>query len=161
MFTYPTNKNSGLPVFRREFDRLFDDFWGVPALSSGPELPSVWNPSTDIDEEEDHFLLTLDIPGMKREDLRIEVHNDQVLVSGERKAREKRNGYSERRYGRFQRSFTLPTHVDAGRIEAQYTDGVLKVYLPKSEAAKPRSIQIGDGKDGGFLGKKDDAKRIA
>lgn len=166
MFNYPTLRNSGLPEFRRELDRLFDDFWSSPGTLAGGEMTSSWLPMTDIDEADDHFLLTLDIPGMKKEDLNIEVHNEQVIVSGERKQEESRKGYSERRYGRFQRAFALPTHVDASKIEAQYADGVLKVYVPKSEEAKPRSVKIGDSGSGVFsrlLGKKDaiDVKKSA
>lgn len=161
MFNYPTQRNSGLPQFRRELDRLFDDFWSSPSFFSGGELAAQWQPMTDIDEADDHFLITLDIPGMKKEDLDIQVSDGQVIVSGERKQEENRKGYSERRYGRFQRAFSLPTHVDAGKIEAQYADGVLKVYVPKSEAARPRSVKIGDSGSGIFsrlLGKKDDGK---
>jgi HSP20 family protein len=162
MFNYPTLRNSSLTDFRREMDRLFDDFWTTPALSVSNEVSS-WSPSTDIEEEDDHYMLSLEVPGMKRDDLKIEVVDNQVLISGERKSEDKRQNkggyYSERRFGKFQRAFALPTHVDAGKIEAQYQDGVLKVYVPKSEAAKPRQIKIGDSTGGIFsrlLGKKDE-----
>lgn len=162
MFNYLSTRSNGMPEFRRELDRLFDDFWATPSAFTGGEAVAAWHPTTDVDEGDDHFLLTLDIPGMKKEDLKIEVHNEQVVVSGERKQDEKRNGYSERRYGRFYRSFALPTHVDSAKIEAQYQDGVLKIYVPKSEAAKPRTVKIGDSESGGIfsrlLGKSEDKK---
>jgi HSP20 family protein len=164
---YLTTRNNGLADFRREMDRLFDDFWSAPASTNGSELTSSWSPVTDIEEENDHYMLSLEIPGLKKDDLKIEVVDNQVVISGERKTEEKRKEkgslYSERRFGRFQRSFALPTHVDAGKIEAQYQDGVLKVYVPKSEAAKPRQIKIGDSSSGGIfsrlLGKKDEDRK--
>lgn len=164
---YLTTRNNGLADFRREMDRLFDDFWSMPTLNSGSEMTASWSPTADIDEEDDHYMLSLEIPGMKKDELKIEVIDNQVVISGERKTEEKRKEkgslYSERRFGRFQRAFTLPTHVDAGKIEAQYQDGVLKVYVPKSEAAKPRQIKIGDASSGGIfsrlLGKREEDRK--
>lgn len=164
---YLTTRNNGMADFRREMDRLFDDFWSMPTASPGSEMTAAWSPMTDIDEEDDHYMLSLEIPGMKRDELKIEVIDNQVVISGERKTEEKRKEkgsvYSERRFGRFQRSFALPTHVDAEKIEAQYQDGVLKVYVPKSEAAKPRQIKIGDTSSGGIfsrlLGKKEEDRK--
>ena len=120
-------------------DRLFDDFWGFPAASGAP----AWSPAADIDEADGHYLLTVDVPGMKRDDIHIEVDGERILVTGERKAEEKRGLYSERRFGKFERAFALPTHVDTTKIEAKYEDGVLSVYVPKAESAKPRQIKIG------------------
>lgn len=162
---YLTTRKNGLADFRQEMDHLFDDFWRMPTLKT--EMPSTWAPSTDISEAEDHYLLSLEIPGMKKDELKIEVIDNQVVISGERKTEEKheRKGslYSERRFGRFQRAFALPTHVDAGKIEAQYEDGVLNVYVPKSEAAKPRQIKIGDASAGGIfsrlLGKREEDRK--
>jgi HSP20 family protein len=137
--------------FRREFERLFDDFW--PSPSSQRE--NAWSPLSEVEEEGDHFMLSMEVPGMSREDLKIEVVNNQVMISGEKKSKDK--SFSESR--KFHRSFSLPTHVDAEKIEAQCQDGILKVYVPKAENAKPRQIQIGDGNSGFFgrlLGKKDD-----
>ncbi len=164
MFNYLSPRSSGLPEFRRELDRLFDDFWSTPSVFTGGEFASAWHPMTDIEEADDHFLLTIDVPGMKKEDLNIEIVNDSILISGERKQEEKSKGYSERRYGRFQRAFALPTHVEAAKIEAQYSDGVLRVYVPKSEAAKPKTVKIGDSDSGGIfsrlLGSKSERKTI-
>lgn len=163
---YLTTRNNGLADFRRDVERLFDDFWSMPA-SAGNELTASWSPIADIDEGDDHYMLSLEIPGMKKDDLRIEMLGNQVVISGERKTEEQRKEkgrlYSERRFGRFQRSFALPAHVDADKIEAQYQDGVLKVYVPKSEAAKPRQIKIGESSSGGIfsrlLGKKEEDRK--
>jgi HSP20 family protein len=157
MFNHPTLRNSDLADFRREVDRLFDDFWLLPSLGAAAERAPAWAPATEIDERDDHYLLSIEVPGMKREELRIEAVDDQLVVSGERKLEERREGkgsrYSERRFGRFRRAFTIPSHVDAGKIEAQYEDGILKIYVPKAEAAKPRQIRIGDSSSGGIFGR--------
>lgn len=133
--------------FRRQFDRLFDDFWSVPSLLSAKEIE--WSPYCEVEEEDDHYLLTAELPGVSKDDVKIEVSGHQISISGERKteAKKKHEGstYSERHFGRFFRSFTLPSGVDADKAEAQYKDGILKVYLPKSEAARPRQIKIGEG----------------
>lgn len=165
---YLSTRNNGLSDLRREMDRVFDDFWSSP-LSSAQETTTSWSPRTDVDETEDHYMVSLELPGMKRDELKIEVVDNQVVISGERKQEEKSRQrgslYSERRYGKFQRVFSLPAHVDTSKIEAQYQDGILNVYVPKSEAAKPRQIKIGDPSAGNIfsrlLGKKEDpAKTI-
>jgi HSP20 family protein len=163
---YITTRNNGFSNFRREVDRLFDDFLSTPTSTAGNELNSTWAPKADIDEGEDHYLLSLEIPGLKKNDLKIEVLENQVVISGERKTEENRgktgNLYSERHFGRFQRTFALPTHVDSAKIEAQYQDGVLNLYIPKSQAIKPRQIKIGDSSSEGFfsriLGKKEEER---
>lgn len=124
--------------FGRDLDSLLGDLWGARSEVASP----AWAPQTEIEEQEDHFLVSLDTPGMKRSDLNIEVHENRLVVSGER-----------RRYGKFQRSFTLPNVADTSKIEAQYEDGVLQVYVPKAEAAKPRQVKIGDGQQPGIFSK--------
>lgn len=149
---------------RNGFDSLFDDFWSIPT-NARQEASYAWSPATDIEEEEGHFLLTIESPGMKREDLNIEVNENRLVVSGERRqdSGKRREGelYSERRYGKFQRVFTLPSSADTAKIEASYEDGVLKIFVPKSEAAKPRQVKIGEREPGGvlsrLLGKKEEA----
>ena len=166
MWNIPALKNeTSLLDFRREFDRFFDDFWTVPSLLDSPRKNAPWAPVADIEEEDDHYLLTLEVPGMAREDLKIEYVNGQIAISGERKQEEKnKNGrYSERRYGKFFRAFSLPAGVDGDKVEAQYANGVLKVYVPKAESAKPRQIKIGDAGAGGIfsrlLGRREEEKR--
>src|SRR5690606_33736926 len=113
------------------------------------ELESTWSPYCEVDDEDDHYLLTMEIPGVSRDDVKIEVADNQISISGERKMEEKKKHeggtYSERHFGRFFRSFTLPAGVNADQAEAQYKDGILKVYLPKSEESRPRQIKIGEG----------------
>jgi len=103
-------------------------------------------PSLELKEDENQFLLHLDIPGMDRKDLDISVTGSTLTIKGERKEEENKKGkgyfYSERRYGSFQRSIELPAEVDADKVMAGYKDGVLELTLPKSEKAKPKQIRV-------------------
>jgi len=106
-----------------------------------------WTPSADVIEREDGFDLTLDLPGIKKEDLTITVKEEILYLSGERKrleheVNEKFHHYYERQYGTFERSFRLPDHVDGEHIKATFADGELHVTVPKLEKAKPKTIKI-------------------
>ncbi len=128
-----------------DFDRFFGDLWTQPSLANQAALVTNWTPAADIEEEETHYRVTLDAPGLKREEIQIEVADQQLWITGERKALDPGKStslYSERNFGKFQRSFKLPVHVDSGKIEAQYLDGVLSLKIPKAESAKPRQIKI-------------------
>jgi len=108
----------------------------------------------DIHETDDHYLVSFDMPGVKKEDIKIDLQGNRLIVSGERRREQSENRKStlwyERSYGKFERTFVLPSIVEADKIEAQYEDGVLNVALPKAEKAKPRQIQIQSGKSGFF-----------
>lgn len=139
---------SPMSEFRRDFDRLFDD-WATPVVAPALRTEQSYMPVCDVEELSDHYLLSLEMPGMKKEDIKLEVHEGQLTVSGERQTessqRQESQRYSERRYGKFQRSFTLPVGIDADKVEANYQDGVLRIVVPKTESAKPRQIKIGNG----------------
>jgi len=128
-----------------QFDAILQDFFTDPWFSS-PALQSDWLPTTDVVETDDHFVVELDRLGMKREDIRISVQNGSPTVKGERRqsSDQSKNKYSryERTYGAFTRTFQLPNTIDGNRIEASYKDGVLRLVLPKSEAARPREIEV-------------------
>jgi HSP20 family protein len=103
-----------------------------------------WSPGLDVYEDADNVTVQLELAGVKKEDFEISLHEDVLTVAGERKA-EKREGESyrsERAFGAFSRSVTLPGPVKAGEVKATYQDGVLTVTLPKAEEAKPRKIQV-------------------
>src|SRR5215203_7321409 len=108
-----------------------------------------WMPAMDLVEADDHFVLKADLPGMAEEDVSIEVRDNALTISGERKAeheRRERGWYRvERSFGRFSRSLTLPEGVDPDAISASFDRGVLSVTIPKPERRKPRKIQIGTG----------------
>ena len=132
------------------FRRLFEDLYqGVEDETH--RLPQLYGegrfvPAVDVTEDEDHVVLTAEVPGMSPDDLDVSVDNGVLTVRGEKReeSTSEKAGYHriERRYGQFERRVRLPDYVDVEKIAASYKDGVLKLEMPKSEAAKARSIQI-------------------
>ncbi|TET44230.1 Hsp20/alpha crystallin family protein [candidate division TA06 bacterium] len=130
---------------RDEIDRLFDGFFGrMPAKRS--VMKGIWAPLVDIEETKDDILIRAELPGMKKEDIKISVSEGRLQIAGERsKEKEEKEGTYhriERTYGRFQRVVPLPVEVEAGKTKATYKDGMLEVRLPKAEKAKPKEIGI-------------------
>ena len=105
-----------------------------------------WSPLVDISEDDKEYLVKAELPDVKKEDIKLSIHENVLSISGERKYEKEEKGKKyhrvERAYGSFLRSFTLPEDADAGRISAECKDGILKVHLPKSEKAKPKSIEV-------------------
>jgi HSP20 family protein len=150
------NSNNTLSIWNNELGRFFDDFWtSTPASQTWRAVESAWHPACDVEEGEDHFLLTLDMPGVQKDEIKLEVMDNQLLISGERKqeAKKKTDGawYSERRFGKFHRTFSLPPGVDAEKVQASYQDGMLRIAIPKAASAKPRQIKIGNETNPGFF----------
>ena len=127
---------------------LLRDFMDLhfPFLPNGRAERNQWSPALDVYHDEEAFTVTLEAPGLKREDFRISYHDGALTVAGERKQEEESKGKNcfrrERLFGRFTRSVNLPTEVKPDAIVASYKEGVLTVTLPKAEAAKPRQIEI-------------------
>ncbi len=129
----------------RDFDELFE------TESTGNNLIL----SADIEEADNYMMLSFDLPGMKEEDLTVKVEGEQLLLSGERKHEEVKTQksqvvYNHRRFGKFEKIYTLPETIDVKKIEADYRDGVLRIYLPKIEVKKADVIDVpvkGRGKD--------------
>ena len=130
--------------FSNEVNRLFNTLF-----DAGERSAQRWTPAMDLVEEEDHFLLRADLPGLAEEDVSIEVQDNTLTVSGERKSEEEQRARGwyrvERSFGRFSRSLTLPEGVDADAISAAFDKGVLEVRIPKPEQRKPRRVQIAAG----------------
>jgi HSP20 family protein len=126
-----------------EVNRVFDAFFGGNGSASRARR---WVPAMDLVETEDHLVLRADLPGMKREDVDIEIKDGALTVSGERKAEHEENaeGYYrvERAYGRFSRSLTLPEGIQPDAVEASFADGVLEVRIPKPAERKPHRVEI-------------------
>lgn len=105
-----------------------------------------WSPLVDITEDEKEYLIKAELPEVKKEDVKLTVQDEVLSISGERKYEKEEKGKKyhrvERAYGSFVRSFTLPEDADGTKVAAEYKDGVLKVHLPKSEKAKPKSIEV-------------------
>ncbi|HET7624030.1 MAG TPA: Hsp20/alpha crystallin family protein [Verrucomicrobiae bacterium] len=107
---------------------------------------SGWFPPLDLREDKDNVVVTVELPGMKKEDIEISLHEGNLTISGERKEEEKSESAevyrTERFTGRFNRVVGLPVPVATDKVKAQYKDGVLTVTLPKTEEAKPRQIEV-------------------
>lgn len=129
-----------------EINRMFEEMVGRPEQETGMMRMM---PAADIVENADNFVVTAELPGMKKDDIKVTLQNNVLTISGEKKKEEesKEGTYHrvERSYGSFVRTFELPATVDPSRIKADYTDGILYVELPKSEEARPREITINVG----------------
>jgi len=134
-----------------EMNKLFDDFFGrFPMRMEGIER--IWAPNVNISETKDNIIVTAEIPGMTKEDIKVALYENTLTLSGEKKQEKEEKEANlkmhshyhriERSYGSFTRSFDLPTKVQFDKIEANYKDGILKITLPKSEEVKPKEIPI-------------------
>ena len=130
--------------FRRQMDRMFDNFFG--SETDVGESSLTWYPSVDIKETKDDFVLMAEVPGMAKDDIKINISENTLTIKGEKKEEKKEDDHNyhrvERRYGTFQRSFTLPIQVQGNKVKAAYKDGVLTITLPKKEEVKPKEIPI-------------------
>jgi len=132
-----------LSDLRDEIDRLFESPLGETRTS---QLLSGWTPALDVYEEQDHFIVKAELPGLKKEDIEVSFHDGGLSISGERKSETKHEDAevyrAERFFGRFQRTVTLPAPVAVDKAKASYQDGVLTVTLPKTEEARPKHIDV-------------------
>ncbi len=133
-----------LGSFSREMESLMEQFFGV--RNGGLAETDEFLPSTNLAETESDIEVTVDIPGVKPDDIQIELREGNLLISGQRKEEKEEKGKQfhriERSYGEFRRMISLPCAVDEEKIDAKYTDGVLRITLPKSEKVKPKKIQV-------------------
>ncbi len=134
------NPFAELNTLHREMDRVFGRYVGDD--EAGPER-SAWVPATEINSGKDGWTLRMALPGIDPGDVQIDLHGNALSISGQR-TRTAGDGRhtSELHYGRFERSFTLPSNVDAEKVSAGFTHGMLTLTLPLAEAAKPRRIAI-------------------
>jgi len=139
----------------RDFDRTLDRFFGDTGFAATRGTSSSWTPAVDIQETDDALLLRADIPGIDPKDVQIEVKDNVLSLSGERRSDTTEDADSdsstdstsstyrlERSFGTFTRSFALPRTVDAEKVDASYRNGVLQISLPKKAEAKPRQIEV-------------------
>jgi HSP20 family protein len=123
---------------------------GLQGQPQGGGRATAWAPALDISERKDAYLVTVELPGMKAEDLDITMEDGLLTIQGERHfahdSSEQQFHRVERRYGAFRRSITLPAHVIAEGIQASFEDGVLQILVPKAEEAKPKRIQVRPGR---------------
>jgi len=130
--------------FKNEFDKLFDSFFS-DFFNEKTDFLSI-NPKTDVEENDNEYVVTMEIPGVDKKDLNLHVENDRLYIKGEKKQSKetKESNYisSERSYGAFQRSFNLPNAIKTDKVDAEFKEGILKIKLPKSEEAKKKEIEI-------------------
>ena len=127
---------------RSDMDRLFSSLFG--GLTE--EREGFWAPIVDIEEDSDNITVKAEIPGMKREDIKVSVQGNRLTITGERKQESETKSKTfhrvERSYGKFSRMITLPADVEADKVKASYRDGILNINLPKPEAIKPKHIDV-------------------
>jgi HSP20 family protein len=158
--TAPTTRPAADPwqSFRNEMDRLFDRFtgsFGLPSLRRMFEVEPAWRfessfglaaPAVDITEDDKAYKIAAELPGMSEKDIEVSLSGDMLLLKGEkhqeREEKEKNRYLSERSYGAFQRSFTLPDGIDRDKIAAEFSKGVLTLMLPKTQDAQRQQKKI-------------------
>jgi len=129
---------------RDEMNRLFD----LPTMSNlarQAQLFSNWTPALDLYQTVDNVVAVVELPGMRKEDINISLHDGMLTIAGERQSSSGEGESAERteRFsGKFRRSISLPTRVDASKVSATYKDGILTVTLPKAEEAKPKKVEV-------------------
>jgi HSP20 family protein len=139
----------GLTQLRQELDQMFDltEPWtaGAPLRTFGL-LEGPWSPPVDVYEAPDEIRVKAELPGLKRENIELSVQGDTLILRGQRKQEAAQPGENyhriERSYGQFHRTISLYSPVNTGAVSATYKDGILEVFLPKKEEAKPRQIQV-------------------
>lgn len=132
-----------------EMERWMDDFLrrGVPAVWWRVPTPEMaWLPALEMYEKPDKFVVRVELPGMKKEEIDVHVVGDTLTISGERKVSTEVKDDEYRRcefsYGSFSRSITLPSAVNAAKVDASFDNGVLEITLPKAEEVKPKKVQV-------------------
>ncbi|MDQ6912633.1 MAG: Hsp20/alpha crystallin family protein [Verrucomicrobiota bacterium] len=128
---------------RDDLNSLFE----LPGWSAMPQaqLFNGWTPALDLYHTTDDIVAVVELPGMRKEEIEISLNDGTLTISGERKeetANDDKNARTERILGKFRRSISLPTRVDANKVNASYKDGILTVTLPKADEVKPKQIQV-------------------
>jgi HSP20 family protein len=133
-------------TMREQMNRLVNEFVGRGSGEEGGWTAGAWTPPVEIYDTDDALMVRVELPGVAKEDVHVEVHENTLSLHGERKpdpsVKEGQHHRQERAYGPFQRTFRLPVQVDTEKVQATYRDGLLELKLPKSAAAKPKRTAI-------------------
>jgi HSP20 family protein len=136
----------GLHRLNRMLDEAFSSW---PQGGTGSAVTSAWFPPTDVCEDKNGLEITLELPGVRSEDVKLSLENNILTVRGEKRQESEQNTERvhryERSYGTFERSFALPSTVDPDQVQARYDNGVLFINIPKAERARPREIPVSSG----------------
>lgn len=126
---------------RDEFDRIFKEYFIRPE-----KMDEEWFPMLDMKEDAESIVVNIEVPGVKKDDIKVTLRGNQLIVTGERKFEKEKKDETyhriERSYGKFQRVITIPVEVDQSKIKATYENGILSITLPKTEKEKPKEIEI-------------------
>jgi HSP20 family protein len=138
-----------LHSLQHEMNRLFGSFFDSPTVAPANGSRR-WVPAMDLVETETQFVLRADLPGLAKDDVKIELDDNVLTVSGERRSEKEERSEGghhrvERAYGSFSRSLTLPPGIDGEQIDADYSEGVLEIRIPKPAQKVPHRVTIGDG----------------
>ena len=140
------NPLQDLMVLQDRMNRLFEDATQRRTQTSGEAGDEFeradWTPAADIYETDSGYLIVLDLPGINRDALEIDIDDNRLLIKGTRVVNESRMRRGERPRGKFVRSFTVPAAVDPNKIDADYKDGVLQIRLPKRAEQKAQKIEV-------------------
>ncbi len=135
-----------MPALHNRFNRLFDDpFFRVGQMDDDAGL-GLWNPVVDLYEKDDHFMIKAELPGVDKKNIKIDLQDRLLTLSGERaydnEVKEENYYRRERSYGKFQRAFTLPADVDSDKIKAEFKDGLLQIEVPKPEEKNAKQVTV-------------------
>jgi HSP20 family protein len=135
-----------MPTVQNRLNRFFDDpFFRLSRMADEDGL-GMWNPAIDLYEKDDHFVIKAELPGIKKDDIKVDLKDRVLTLSGERnydnEVNEENYYRRERSYGKFQRAFTLPVEVDSEKIKAEFKDGVLQIEVPKPEDKKAKRVTV-------------------
>ncbi len=149
---FPNDVRQTLDQFRRSVDHLFDNVYGQNQQATGNatgERGWTFSPVVEYGWTENFLNLRAILPGVSEKDVQVSVQNNQLIIEGERKEPEgfERNAYTQIAYGKFHAALTLPTGLDAERVNCRLRNGMLDIQIPIAEASKPKQIQIQTGDD--------------
>ncbi len=138
---------TSVATVRDEFDRLFDRFWNTGLFGPPPRVfETMWQPNLDFSENDKEYIARVEVPGIPKEDLEVNVDGQTLTISGrrdfEREEKTEEYFWREREAGKFVRTVQLPASVDASKVAATYQDGIMTVQLPKTEPSAKTRIQI-------------------
>jgi HSP20 family protein len=135
-----------LPTLQGRINRIFEEAFPRTSSKEGEFALADWRPAVDTYEEDNNIVIKAELPGIKKENVAIDIKDNVLTLKGERseetEVKEENYYRKERSYGKFHRAFTLPDAVDPNKIEASYKDGVLKITIPKAEATASKKIEI-------------------
>ncbi|CAB1060448.1 hypothetical protein D1BOALGB6SA_5214 [Olavius sp. associated proteobacterium Delta 1] len=135
-----------MPIVHNRLNRFFDEPFLRIGRMDEEANPGLWNPAVDLYEKDDHFVIKAELPGVDKNNIKVDLKDRVLTLSGERtydnEVKEENYYRKERSYGKFQRAFALPTDVDSDKITAEFKDGVLRVEVPKPEEKKTKQVTI-------------------